>query len=46
MAQHLMHALRAQGVPALVLKGQEGNRLFNGNVLYGSFDTRLAQLGR
>jgi putative protein-disulfide isomerase len=44
-AQRLMHALRAQGVPALVVKGQDGNRLLNGNVLYGSFEPLLAQLG-
>lgn len=43
-AQRLMHALRVQGVPALVLKGQDGNRLLNGNVLYGSFDSLLGHL--
>jgi len=43
-AQRLMHALGAQGVPALVVKGQDGNRLLNGNVLYGGFDPLLARL--
>jgi len=43
-AQQLMHALGAQGVPVLVVKGQDGNRLLNGNLLYGSFDALLAQL--
>ncbi|TXT39877.1 MAG: hypothetical protein FD135_1812, partial [Comamonadaceae bacterium] len=43
-AQRLMHALGAQGVPALVLKGQDGNRLLNGNVLYGSFASLLGHL--
>ena len=44
-AQRLMHALGAQGVPALVVTSQDGNRLLNGQVLYGSIDQLLAQLG-
>lgn len=44
-AQRLMHALGAQGVPALIVTGQDGNRLLNGQVLYGSIDQLLAQLG-
>ena len=44
-AQRLMHALGAQGVPTLVISAQDGNRLVNGNVLYGSFDALLAQVG-
>jgi putative protein-disulfide isomerase len=43
-AQRLMHALGAQGVPALLVKGQAGHRLLNGNVLYGSFDDLMAEL--
>lgn len=43
-AQHQMHALRAQGVPALVVKGQNDSRLVNGNVLYGNFDSLLDHL--
>lgn len=43
-AQHLMHALGAQGVPALVVKSQNGNRLLNGSVLYGNFDSLLDAL--
>jgi protein-disulfide isomerase-like protein with CxxC motif len=39
-----MHALGAQGVPALLVKGQAGHRLLNGNVLYGSFDDLMAEL--
>lgn len=44
-AQRLMHALGAQGVPALVVTSQDGHRLLNGQVLYGSIDQLLAQLG-
>jgi putative protein-disulfide isomerase len=43
-AQRLMQALSAQGVPALVVNGQDGNRLLNGQALYGSLEHLLTQL--
>lgn len=44
-AQGLMHAMGAQGVPALVVTGPDGHRLLNDQVLYGSIEPLLAQLG-
>jgi putative protein-disulfide isomerase len=43
-AQRDMQQLGAQGVPALVLVGDQGRRLVRGNALYGSLDSLLAQL--
>jgi putative protein-disulfide isomerase len=43
-AQGLMHALGAQGVPTLVVKGQEGNLLLSGNVLYGSVSSLMGHI--
>lgn len=43
-AQGLMQTLGAQGVPALVVKDDNGSRLLRGNALYGSFDSLLSQI--
>ncbi|MDI1273608.1 DsbA family protein [Polaromonas sp.] len=44
-AQGLMQTLGAQGIPALVITNGQGSRLLRGNVLYGSFDSLLSQIG-
>ena len=43
-AQGLMQTLGAQGVPALVVKDDNGSRLLRGNALYGSFDSLLSHI--
>jgi len=43
-AQGLMQTLGAQGVPALVVKDDNGSRLLRGNALYDSFDSLLSQI--
>lgn len=43
-AQRLMRQHRAQGVPALVVHGVEGDRLLQGNALYGSVENLRAAL--
>jgi putative protein-disulfide isomerase len=44
-AQGLMQTLGMQGVPALVVTDDKGSRLLRGDVLYGSFDNLLSQIG-
>ena len=44
-AQGLMQTLGMQGVPALVVTNDKGRRLLRGDVLYGSFDNLLSQMG-
>ena len=43
-AQGLMQTLGAQGVPALVVKDDNGSRLLRDNALYGSFDSLLSHI--
>ncbi len=43
-AQRLMRQHRAQGVPALVVHGAAGDRLLQGNALYGSVENLRAAL--
>ncbi len=43
-AQRLMRQHRAQGVPALIVHGAEGDRLLQGNALYGSVENLRAAL--
>jgi putative protein-disulfide isomerase len=40
----LMQTFGAQGVPALVVRDDQGSRMLSGNALYGSFDTLLRQI--
>lgn len=44
-AQGLMQTLGMQGVPALIVTDDTGSRLLRGDMLYGSFDNLLSQLG-
>ncbi len=44
-AQGLMQTLGMQGVPALIVTDDTGSRLLRGDVLYGSFDKLLSQIG-
>lgn len=43
-AQRLMHAMGAQGVPALVVHGAQGNRLLGSHLLYGDFARLLHEI--
>ncbi len=43
-AQGLMRTFGAQGVPALVVTGEQGSRLLRGDALYGSVDSLLAAI--
>jgi len=43
-ARGLMQAVGAQGVPALVVNGQDGNRLLSGNLLYGSLCSLMGHI--
>lgn len=45
-AQRLMRQHRAQGVPALVLHSATGDRLLQGNALYGSVENLRASLAQ
>ena len=45
-AQRLMRQHRAQGVPALVMHGVTGDRLLQGNALYGSVENLRASLAQ
>jgi putative protein-disulfide isomerase len=45
-AQGLMRQHRAQGVPALVVHRASGDRLVQGQALYGSFENLLASLAQ
>lgn len=43
-AQGLMHSMGAQGVPALVVHGPQGDRLLAGHALYGDFAALLREI--
>ncbi|OYT91202.1 MAG: protein-disulfide isomerase [Burkholderiales bacterium PBB3] len=43
-ARGLMQTFGAQGVPALVVSGNQGSRLVSGKALYGSFEDLLSQI--
>jgi len=45
-AQRLMRQHRAQGVPALVVHGATGDRMLQGNALYGSVENLRASLAQ
>ncbi|MEO6292077.1 MAG: DsbA family protein [Burkholderiaceae bacterium] len=43
-AQQLMHSLGAQGVPALLIDGAQGQRLVRGQLLYGKLEQLFADV--